>query len=88
MTQESQETEKLIKRLFIFHVMAHLGRITLQHAQKQRDYGKITPITSSTNFNADGDQESVAETIAAEVGITEAMGNVYHKISNHFKRIA
>ena len=31
-------------------------------------------ITSSTNFNADGDQESVAETIAAEVGITEVHG--------------
>ena len=24
LTQESQETEKLIKRLFIFHVMAHI----------------------------------------------------------------
>ncbi|HIB1932414.1 TPA: heavy metal translocating P-type ATPase [Enterococcus faecalis] len=79
-TQESQETEKIDKTtIHISRNGTYLGRITFTDTDTVRPEAKETmeklhQLHLQRILMLTGDQESVAETIAAEVGITEVHG--------------
>ncbi|BDQ51552.1 cobalt ABC transporter ATP-binding protein [Enterococcus faecalis] len=77
-TQESQETEKIDKTtIHISRNGTYLGRITFTDTvrpEAKETMEKLHQLHLQRILMLTGDQESVAETIAAEVGITEVHG--------------